>query len=545
VSSTLTLSGGIEVTIPAGSVSGAGTLDGQLVAAPAPPPRALLPTGSTYRIEVSGTRLVGPAILRFSAQATGSTSAGPTIPVLAYYDTTTKKWTPVPASYQPASNTLTATSTHLSVWSVFRLDASSLSNGMTSIARGFLGIGDHTEQPVSDGQDRLAGVGVSVTSSSGSLLKWSAGITNSATHVKVANNRGYAIGINYPSTWIPTRFGDADDIITALVDFVGGLLTVAPDGKRIIVLAPGKGVEFTVPTGGSGTVTASPNVEAYLLSGLLYGLDTLTMVWDKLPWTSGTEAGKTRKAISLMFASKDCVASFSKLTTEDVSTAHGAGQAFRDAADLATGCLGDAWQVAYGLGAGIASFVAGVFLWLVDGVKLALEGLRAAIDTVLYFGGYNIVVRQAPSSGVNPLLIRFDGIGSVVLGMTASQLQALGYSGSPTSFGCVQYSLPPSNLIYIDMSQASNSVIAANDFQNPAYHTEAGIYLGSTLAELQAAYAGYPIESHMDGSMGQGSSGLIVKGASGYLGFTIDAGVVSGIKVGNTAEHATNSEYSC
>lgn len=541
---TLSLAGGVIVTVPAGSMTGNGTLAGKTVTAPAPPPKSLLTAGVTYQLEVTGAQLTGPISLHFPAPPAGAASdTAPQIPVLAYYDTAHATWIPVASTYNAASHSLTATSTHLSVWSVFRLDTKVLLDGMNSLAQGFLGLGDHTEQPVSDGRKLLAGAGVRVTSSSGSLVKWSAGISNSATHVKVANNRGYAIGITYPASWSSVRFGGTDDIVTALTDWAAGLLTGAARNQHILVLAPGKGAEFTVPAGGSGQVSALPNVEAYLLSGLLYGLETLNMVWDRLAWLGATEVSKTRKAVKLAMQSKTCTISGQKIAAEDVSTARGAGRVFRDAADLATGCLGDAWQVAYGLRAGVAAFVVGVLLWLVDGVKLVLEGLRAAIDTAMYFDGYNIFVRQA-APAPDPYLIRFDGIGPVSLGMGPAQLSAAGYSGSPVSFGCLQYS-KQSDPVYVEFAPASNSVIAATEFQSAAYHTTVGIHVGSSLVEVRSAYAGYPIEERMDGSMGQGSNGIIVTGPGGYIGFSIDSGVVSGIKVGNSPLHTTATEYSC
>lgn len=156
----------------------------------------------------------------------------------------------------------------------------------------------------------------------------------------------------------------------------------------------------------------------------------------------------------------------------------------------------------------------------------------------------------APSTPlpVDPTVFRFDGVGPLRLGMSSAGLIALGYTSSgPNSFGCAQY--------FKGGAQQSLSVIVdpvldrvrsiGTLFATADYRTEAGIQVGSTEAEVRAAYAGYQIQDLLDRGFGQGSSGLLVAGPRSYLGFTIVDGAVAGIEIADDPDFATNAEVSC
>jgi hypothetical protein len=143
----------------------------------------------------------------------------------------------------------------------------------------------------------------------------------------------------------------------------------------------------------------------------------------------------------------------------------------------------------------------------------------------------------------DPKIIRFDGVGQLKLGMTAAQLAALGYpNGSTLTSGCRQYS--KGAVPFVLYSPALDAVVKVDLLSDASYKTVEGIAVGSSLTAVRTAYAGHPIEEHLDGSFGQGSSGVVVGGSGGYLGFGITNGVVSGITIGDTA-HVTGTEASC
>ena len=425
---TLSLSGGVTLSVPAGAVAGVGELTGHVEALPAPAPRGLVAPAHGYDFEITGTHQTGNAALRFPEVQPVSDKSGTRLPppVLAFFDRSTRSWTAVPSAYDARSGTVTATSAHLSFWSVFTLDVHSVLGMARDFLAGVIGTTPQAEQPRSSGQDQLAPSGVSINSSSGSLVKWSAGVISGQTQLKVVDNRGYALALTYPDSWTYTWIGGGADIENLVIDRVSAFLTTSPRGLRTVIIPSGKGVQFSIPQGAGGSVAAEPSVEAYLLSGLLYGIDTLEMVYSDLPWTK-SDPSKTRKAVEAMFASSECVRSMTKMMANPVASAHDAGEVFRTAAELATGCLGDEWKVAYGLAGAVRSFVAGVLLWLVDGIKLVFAGIGAALDTGIYFNGYQIsVIWQTPSGRWtgSDLTITDHSLGAVTQGMTLAQAEA-------------------------------------------------------------------------------------------------------------------------
>ncbi|MCW2522969.1 MAG: hypothetical protein JWO63_1304 [Frankiales bacterium] len=138
--------------------------------------------------------------------------------------------------------------------------------------------------------------------------------------------------------------------------------------------------------------------------------------------------------------------------------------------------------------------------------------------------------------------IGFDGIGAIALGMTSGQLEGTGYSASSNTDGCQSFRKGAG--LVVTLAPSRDAVVAINAFADPSYRTVDGIGVGSSLAQVQSAYQGQIIELHLDGSFGQGSSGVLVQGSGGWIGFTISDGKVAALKVGDHV-HATNDEAGC
>jgi hypothetical protein len=100
------------------------------------------------------------------------------------------------------------------------------------------------------------------------------------------------------------------------------------------------------------------------------------MTMGKIPGAPAAVATKSAKAVDSALAGKDCVRSLDAEVHTNVTDAETTGAVFRNAADLAVGCLAGQWGVAYGLTGVIGEFVLKVVLWLVDGVKLVIDGVR-------------------------------------------------------------------------------------------------------------------------------------------------------------------------
>jgi hypothetical protein len=120
----LRLQDGLVVSVPVGAVSRPGTLSGTVTSAPVHAPSGLELTGPVYDLRLSGTTLKGKVRLTVPVIPPGQRgrSAGPNAALFVYYNRSAGGWQPVNASYDPGAHVLTATSTHLSIWSVLGVD---------------------------------------------------------------------------------------------------------------------------------------------------------------------------------------------------------------------------------------------------------------------------------------------------------------------------------------------------------------------------------------------------------------------------------------
>ena len=176
---------------------------------------------------------------------------------------------------------------------------------------------------------------------------------------------------------------------------------------------------------------------------------------------------------------------------------------------------------------------AGIFFQLASYI-----GDLELIDAARTFNVFTTAIKRA-----NPKVIRFDGVGAVRLGMTASQLRSLGYSASAGEYyGCKTYQ--KADALSVQYNPTTDKVVNISDYNDSSYRTTTGIRIGSTLAAARQAYAGLHIEEHLDQSFGQGSDGILVRGTGGWIGLSIASGHVDSIQVGDY-EHATNAEAGC
>lgn len=232
-------------------------------------------------------------------------------------------------------------------------------------------------------------------------MKWCAGANGTpAPRLRVADNRSYALETNYPAGWSVQRLGHADPVTEQILTSVTHVLSPVPSGESSVIIPGGHAVQFTSPAGASGEASTSPSTEAYLIDAFLYGADTLAMTFDDIPGVPRSNPSRTAKAIRLAFTAKDCLTRMDAIAHNDVSTAHAVGELFRYDVELAVGCLGEQWKKAYGITGFIGRFVVSTGLWFVGGVKLVLNGLKAAIDSSINWRSYRIDVSQASGPGL-------------------------------------------------------------------------------------------------------------------------------------------------
>lgn len=131
----------------------------------------------------------------------------------------------------------------------------------------------------------------------------------------------------------------------------------------------------------------------------------------------------------------------------------------------------------------------------------------------------------------SPNDITFAGIGPVKLGMSAADLDRLGFSAASDYLGCVDY-VSRDQSLYVTFDPGSGKVVQISPSSAQRYQTPAGITIGTVIQSVQETYAGEIIENHQDHSFGQGADGLLVgDGSGGWISFLDDGYFITGISV--------------
>lgn len=358
-------------------------------------------TSPVYDLRVKGTSLKGN--VRITVPVASAGSSAPDAALLAFYDDQAKRWQPVNASYDPATHELTASSPHLSVWSAIGIDPAQILTAMKNGLAGFLGL--TTAAPPSCSRTaQLASLGIKVTSDPHDLVEWCADADGTGAVVRVVNNRGYPIEMDYPSTWTMSRTGTLDPVTAAILAWLPALsLRVGGPNVRTAIIPSGQGIDVTQQPGVSAALLASPSAEGLIVDALHYAVRTLAMTYGDIPGVPAANPAATAKVVTLMLGDAACAAKLAAVVKNpDVSTAQAAGSIFRSLTDIAAGCLADYWSKAYNLPfLSLAAFVTSALLWAADSLNLVLGDARALIDSALYWQGYHIYVR---SSGPKPAI---------------------------------------------------------------------------------------------------------------------------------------------
>jgi hypothetical protein len=524
---TLALSDGAQVSLGAGTTSGSGTLIAATRNNPGAAPTGLQQTGRIYEFTLTGASIVKPisVTLPVTIPRDGNGRPAPNVAVLAFYDTGTRRWTPVAGNYNAQAHTVTARTSHLSIWSVLTVPAKFLSDLAAKALRDISGTNNEADQPHAPGESDATPAGFRVAASKGGLVKWSLGHRGDTGLLQVANNRPFAVEIDYPSSWSVKR-DEMSAIDEAIITTVAKTLSTPPVGQKAVIVLGGDSVTFSVPPGTTGQLSTTPSGEAYLTSALVYAVQTLVMFSGDVPFMPKAQTSKTVAAVKAAFDSKDCIDSGIRLARNDVQSFGDAATLFKTMITLTVGCLGSQWEKAYGEGGLIGSFLVAVVAWFIDGVRLLLEGIGGAISSAIYWQGYNIAVRtpanQSPPPSNN--LVRFDGIGALTLTMTVADLTELGYTNSGNTYegldaSCVSYTLNGSPSVAANPHTGKVLAIHA-PYGNPGPSTAiGGIHAGSTLAQLRSAFAGYRFKTYFDRDFGQGVNGIVVSNGHADIGF--------------------------
>ena len=406
-STTLRLSAGMTVSVPAGAVTRPGTLSATIISAPTRAPSGLKLTGPVYDLRLSGTTLRGDVrltvpviLLRPQGQSAAPNAA------LVHYSRSSGGWQPVNASYDPVTHVLAATTSHLSIWSVLGVDPAQVMAALNSAFGSYFGALS-TVQPSCPNSAQLAALKVKVASDPGDLVKWCADDSSAAALVRVANSRGYAMEADYPATWKMSRDGPLDPVTAVILKWLPTLsLRVSGPHVRTAIIPSGHQIDVTPQRGTSGIVLISPSAEGIIVDALQYAAQTLAMTYGDIPWAGKPNQTATAKAIGLVLDDAQCVTKMAAVVQNpDISAPQAAGRIFRSLTDIVFGCLASHWSAAYPNPAiSLEQFTYQFFLWVIDGVKLIQQNGQALIDSALYWQGYHIYVgsSQGPSSSPTP-----------------------------------------------------------------------------------------------------------------------------------------------
>jgi hypothetical protein len=542
-SATLRLAGGLRVDVPAHAVTGNGTLSAAVRSASVAAPHGMKLTGPVYDLRLAGTVLAAQVKLTIPVprpSGQGAT-AGPGTALLAYYNQASGQWQPVSAIYHPAAGTITASTGHLSTWSVLQLAGQQVLDNARRTLKSFLGAVTISSPSCPD-TGQLASAGVTVTADSGDLVKWCADDSNGATVLRIVDKRGYAIEVSYPAGWPMTRPGHLNPVTQSILSGLPALsLRAGGPNVQTAIISGGQETDITPQPGASGIVLAAPSAEGIIIDALTYAASTLTMTYGDIPGAAPTPES-TAKAIAAAFGDASCVAKMdSVIQNSDVSTAEAAGALFRSFTDIAAGCLAGLWPGAYGLTGGAATFVTGTLLWLADGLNGVINDSQAAVDSALYWHGYHITVRSAraqPWTG-SRVTITPGSLGDVRIGMTMRQAAAaageqltlvadriiypLGRNGNPVYGALSGDARGPDGTV-----ACLSAVLTPNA---PAVTTPQGFALGGTTTQLKTVY-GSSLRFMPAPPNAPVLPAYMVSYPNGHLVFTVNKGTVVSIFAG-------------
>ena len=355
--------------------------------------------GPVYELSLHGAGLHRPVKISIPVPVPEQRgiAAGPDAVMLSYYDSVAGQWRSSPATYDPASRTLSADIPHLSDWAAMKLDPQQMLDAMHSALLGFLGVAN-SPRPDCPGSGSLASSGVHVTADTDDLVSWCPDVTSTGVVLRIVSKRTYALEASYRSDWSAALAGPVDPVTHEIL-------------KRIPVITPGAsgpGVHTSIIPGGaeldvqpqpgtSGRVLIGASGEGIFIDALTYAATTLAMVYGRLPGAAASTAVKTSEVISDMFTDSGCVKELgAAYGNPDVSTSQSAGGLFRSLTDVAASCLAKYWPKVYQVSGPSAAFIASVLLWAADGIKLIVTDLHAIVDTAFNPLGVHIDLRSLP-----------------------------------------------------------------------------------------------------------------------------------------------------
>ena len=441
------------VTIPSGGVAGDGSLTGR--AQTALPVDVAFRPSPVWDLALNGTQLTGKAQVALPVAKQEQVIGMPPIPsdsgLIAYFNEQTQAWTPVATAV--TGSVATASTDHLSRWSVVNWNFSWLKNWATSSLDAVMGISASDAQPKCAAADTLAGAGVQVASSDGELLRWCAEpVGEDSFTIRAVNPYAFSLEVTSPESYDVQRHDSGDSVLDTLARSGTELLTPPIRGSRVVIVGPGQSVDILIPKGTTGRIIALPSGAASLVDALAYAVKTAAMVWGKYPGTK-VDPAKTQKIAETLLDNDECLTALRNLVLPGGTEVRDVRAVLGDVYSYSFTCLKSAWEKGYGISGVALTFVTGALSWLADGIKLFIGDVAGTAASLRFIGNWQIrfspintgTLSTGPVDGSDPTVLTWSGFGGAGLSESAGIYTAT-FAG--TYWGGVVAALPPSTCDY-------------------------------------------------------------------------------------------------
>ncbi|GAB3247846.1 hypothetical protein [Kineosporia babensis] len=371
--------GGPVVDVPAGSVSGQGTLSLRKSQGAPVAPSPFLSIRDAYELKLEGAKLSGPIRLSFPVQMQPlPTSADEeAAAVLGRYEQ--GEWKIVPAQYDPDRKTIAAEVYEQAWWNAFVWDFSELRNAVATTYRSVLDV--KAADPQCEHESAAQQAGVRVTAANSERISWCYGLDNGTAVLKVVNTQGYPVTVGFPRSWRMRQLRDGVQLpraLEALADQPGSALL---SGGSTLELHP----DALTP---GGTVTARTSNAGFLALALALGFDAFERTSAGMP----TQSTPVDPDLLTKLLKGNCLKR--GRLDRPVESLAVAEESVRQAHSVAMRCLNQAWKA--------DGFTTVARTWLTSGIDVLLDGVTGIPDGALYTQPAAIRVRATiPSTGLS------------------------------------------------------------------------------------------------------------------------------------------------
>lgn len=345
-----------------------------------------------------------------------------------------------------------ARTTHFSNW--FFLDWGNLLARGKELVAAFFGPQSSANITCSDtatAQD----LGYTATLYGSTSYKWCMGMESGAPVLKLGNPNRYPVKVESTPNMVLTN---QDQSLTSLIPQLFSTLSEPPSkpGNSVYLLAAGSSYTFKITSKTEQGVRAQPSHAGFFAAGLLFGLETLELVFGE---------GKAKKLFQAMSA-VDCAAGFGSMAGANIGDAGAAADYMTSAIQtVVVDCLDDAIKKAFG-----AEGVAGVALvtgvsWLLSGISTLVTGASAQIESIANPDGATVVVQGK----LDTWMIDRFGVGPVRLGDSMDDAtQHLSDFQIPDSICEAPFGFAPSGAKVSLLDDVDGNVSAIFVFGDPA-----------------------------------------------------------------------------